>query len=49
MPYALHLERERLGEPNDGRLRRGVRADARQAVGRAAARELDDLAVPVLS
>ena len=48
MPNSLDLERQRLGEPDDGGLRRGVGADARQRVGRAAPRELDDLAVAVL-
>jgi hypothetical protein len=40
------LAGERLGESHDGRLRRRVRAEARERCGRATAGQVDDLAVP---
>ena len=41
----LHLQRQRLGEAHDRGLRCRIGADAGQGIGRAAARQVDDLAV----
>ena len=43
----LHLQRQRLGEAHDGGLGGRIGADAGQGIGRAAARQVDDLAVAV--
>ena len=48
-PRAAQLLGKRLGEPDDRGLRRGVGAQARERRGGPAARELDDLAVPVVA
>ena len=47
MPVPSSFERQRFGEPDDRRLRRGIGADARQRIRGAAAGQLDDLAVPM--